>query len=55
MDKDEEFKEKIIEKAKYLIKEEEVDCKSIIYKIFEMNYITKKALDIISCLLNYIK
>ena len=58
MDKDEEFKDKIIDKAKKLIdsdKEAEGDCKKLIDKILKMNYIGKNSLDIISCLLDYIK
>ena len=53
-----DFKRKIIEKAKELIdkdKESEGKCKSLIDKIFRTNYINKNSLDIISCLLDYIK
>ena len=58
MDKDEEFKEKIINKAKILICsdiEEEGNCKKLIDKILKNNYIGKNSLDIITCLLDYIK
>ena len=58
MDEEVSFKEKIIEKAKELInndKEAEGDCKSLIDKIFNMKYIGKNTIDIISCLLDYIK
>ena len=53
MDKDEEFKEKIIDQAKYL-SNKEGDCKCLIYKMFESNYINRNSLDIIACLLDYI-
>ena len=56
MDEDTSFKQKIIEKAKKLIesdKEAEGDCKSLLDKIFIS--IGKNSLDIISCLLDYIK
>ena len=52
------FKRNIIEKAKELIdndKEAEGKCKSLIDKMFRTNYIGKNSLDIISCLLDYIK
>ena len=58
MDEEVDFKKKIIKKAKELIdndKEAEGKCKSLINKLFKMNYITKNSLDIISCLLDYIK
>jgi len=56
MDKDKDFKQKIIKKAKALIqndKEDEGNCRSLIDKVF--NNIGKNSLDIISCLLDYIK
>ena len=58
MDDDTEFKENIINKAKALIglnKEAEGNCQSLIDKIFMNNYIGKNSIDIISCLLDYIK
>ena len=58
MDEEVDFKEKIIEKAKELIdndKDAEGDCKSLMDKIFKINYIGKNSIDIISCLLDYIK
>ena len=58
MNEEVDFKRKIIEKAKELIdkdKESEGKCKSLIDKIFRTNYINKNSLDIISCLLDYIK
>ena len=56
MDKEEEFKNKIINKTKELIKDDkvaEVKCKSLLDKIFKN--INKNSIDIISCLLDYIK
>ena len=56
MDDDEEFKNKIIDKAKDLIdvsNESKGDCKSLVDKI--MKNMGKNSLDIISCLLDYIK
>ena len=58
MDDEIEFKEKIIEKAIKLInndKQAEGNCKNLLEKIFKMNYINKNCIDIISCLLDYIK
>ena len=58
MEEDVEFKEKIIDKVKDLInndKDSEGNCKSLIEKIFKMNYIGKNSIDIISSLLDYIK
>ena len=56
MDDDEDFRKKIIEKAKSLIdinNESKGDCKSLVDKI--MKNMGKNNLDIISCLLDYIK
>ena len=58
MDEEVEFKEKIIKKAKELIKNErqsEGNCKSLLQIIFKTNYISNNSIDIISCLLDYIK
>jgi len=56
MDEDEDFKKDIINKAKELIdinNESKGDCKSLVDKI--MKNMSKNSLDIISCLLDYIK
>ena len=56
MDEEDEFKKKIIDKAKKLINnndEAKGDCKSLVDKI--MRNMGKNNLDIISCLLDYIK
>ena len=56
MDEKEDFKNKIINKAKELIKndkEAQGNCKSLLEKIFKS--INKNSVDIISCLLDYIK
>ena len=58
MEEEVDFKEKIIDKVKDLInndKDSEGSCKSLIDKIFKLNYIGKNTIDIISCLLDYIK
>ena len=55
---DSDFKNKIIEKAKELIekdKDSPEDCKSIVNKMFKENYMNKDKIDIISCILDYIK
>ena len=55
---DPDFKNKIIEKAKELIemdKDTEADCNSLINKMFKENYVNKNKIDIISCILDYIK
>jgi len=55
-DEEQDFKKKIIEKAKQLIKadkEAQGDCNSLIERIFKN--IDKNSLDIISCLLDYIR
>ena len=55
---DPDFKNKIIEKAKELIetdKDAEDDCPSLINKMFRENYVNKDKIDIISCILDYIK
>jgi hypothetical protein len=52
------FKEKIIEKAKNFLSEDrnaEGNSQKIIDRIMHNNYIGKNSLDIISCILNYIK
>jgi len=53
-----EFKDKIIEKAKELIsknKNSEEKCLILINKMFKENYMNKEKIDIISCILDYIK
>ena len=59
MDKEDSFKEKIFDKAKQLIDMEEGNCKDLIKKIFNNNYINnyinRNSLDIISIILDYIK
>ena len=58
MAKDIEFKNNLITKAKELIemdKEASVDCLSLINKIFKNHQINKINIDIISCILDYIK
>ena len=55
---DKEFKDEIIEKAKKLIesdKDAQTDCNRLIDKMFKENYINKNKIDIISCILDYIK
>ena len=57
-DENNNFKMKIIKKTKDLIdkdKQDEGDCKNIIDKIFKENYVGKNTLDIIFCILEYIK
>ena len=59
-DENNNFKMKIIKKTKDLIDKDkqdeyESDCKNIIDKIFKENYVSKNTLDIISCILEYIK
>ena len=56
MDEEEEFKSKLINKTKELIKQGKVAqivCKNLLEKIFKN--INKNSIDIISCLLDYIK
>ena len=58
MDEEVKFKEKIIETVKELInndKDLDRDGKSLVDKVLKMNYIDKNSIDIISCLLEYIK
>ena len=53
-----EFKNELIKKVKELIKidrDAKEDCQSLVNKIFKENYINKKTIDIISCILDYIK
>jgi hypothetical protein len=53
-----EFKNNLIKKAKELIeidKDAQEDCQSLVNKMFKENYINKYSLDIISCILDYIK
>jgi len=55
---DPEFKDKIIEKAKELIEEDKNspdDCFSLVNEMFKVNYMNKDKIDIISCILDYIK
>ena len=57
MNKDKDFKNDIIKKVKKLINNDEEEfpnCKSLIDKLIQMNYIDKNCLDIISCILDYI-
>ena len=57
-DEEIDFKEKIIETAKELTNEDEDlngDCNSLIDIIFKKNYINEDSIDIISCILSYIK
>ena len=56
--KDIEFKNNIINKAKELIetdKDAQGDCYSLIHKMFREKYINKDNIDLISCILDYIK
>ena len=58
MIKDIEFKDDLIKKAKELIeidKDAQGDCQSLVNKMFKENHINKNSLDIISCILDYIK
>ena len=58
MNKESNFKYDIIQKAKNLIscdKEAEGNCKNLVDKLMQTNYIGKNSLDIISCGLDYIK
>ena len=53
-----EFKDKIIEKAKELIKMDKDardDCNYLVDKMFKEKYFDKNIIDIISCILDYIK
>ena len=55
---DTDFKDKIIEKAKELIetdKDAQDDCLSLVNKMLEQNYVNEDKIDIISCILEYIK
>ena len=57
MNEEESIKEKIIEITFKLInnnKDEETNCKNIIEKIYNINYISKFTIDIVSCLIEYI-
>ena len=56
--KDPDFKNELIKKAKELIeldKDAHIDCKSLVKKMFTNNYINKDKIDIITCILDYIK
>ncbi len=58
MTKDIEFKDDLIKKAKELIdidKDAQGDCQTLVNKMFKENHINKNSLDIISCILDYIK
>ena len=60
MDKynDNDFREKIIKKAKELIKKDkknEFKCSTLLEKLLQINYINENSVDIISCILEYIK
>ena len=55
---DKEFKNNIIKKAKELIeidKDVQGDCLNLVNKMFKENYVNKDKIDIISCILDYIK
>ena len=55
---DPDFKDKIINKAKELIKTDKIaqkDCPSLINKMLSEKYVNKDKIDIISCILGYIK
>ena len=55
---DPHFKNKIIEKAKELIetdKNTSDDCFSLVNEMFKKNYMNKDKIDVISCILDYIK
>ena len=56
--KDPDFKNDLIRKEKKLIeldKDAHLDCKSLVKKMFTNNYINKDKIDIITCILDYIK
>ena len=58
MMKDIEFRNDLINKAKELIeidKDSQGDCQSLINKMFKEHHINKNSIDIISCILDYIK
>ena len=58
MIKDIEFRNDLIKKAKELIeidKDAQGDCQSLINKMFKEHHINKNSIDIISCILDYIK
>ena len=58
MEKESGFKDELINKAKKLIeidKEAQGDCQSLINKIFKENHINKNSIDIVTCILDYIK
>jgi len=58
MEKDIEFKNDLIKKAKELIEidnEAQGNCQSLVDKMFQNNHINKNSIDIISCILDYIK
>ena len=58
MDKNDIIKDKIIETTYKLIeenKDNDEDCKDIIAQIYKNNYINKYTLDIVSCLIDFIK
>ena len=58
MDKGKDFKNEIIKKAKKLINnDDEVkrNGKYLIDKLIKMNYINENSIDLISCVLDYIK
>ena len=55
---DQDFKNVIIGKAKELIDADEdaqKDCFSLVKEVFKTNYINKNKIDVISCVLEYIK
>ena len=55
---DPDFKDQIIDKAKNLIekdKSEKDSCSYLFYKMIQENYVNKDKIDIISCILDYIK
>jgi len=55
---DPDFKNKIIKKAKELIETDKNtpdECFSLVNKMFKENYMNKDKIDVISCILDYIK
>ena len=58
MENNKDFKKSLIRKAKELIDEDKIakgDCGSLIDKMLKENYINKNSVDLISCVIDYIK
>ena len=58
MENDKDFKRDLIKKAKELISDDKVangDCGSLIDKMFKENYINPNSIDLITCIVEYIK